>query len=50
MSISTVSQPAYVIGSEAARLLLRRIAGDTSPPRRLLLDADLRIRSSSKVH
>ena len=48
-TISTVSQPAHAIGIEAARLLLRRIAGDTSPPHRILLEADLRIRASSSL-
>jgi LacI family transcriptional regulator len=46
-AVSTVAQPAYAIGREAAALLHRRMAGDDGPPRRVLLDAQLRIRSSS---
>ena len=46
-AISTVAQPAYAIGREAAALLHKRMAGDDAPPRRVLLNAQLRIRSSS---
>jgi len=46
--ISTVAQPAYEIGREATALLRRRIAGDRGAPRHLLLEAKLRVRSSSR--
>lgn len=46
-AISTVAQPAYAIGREAAALLHRRMSGDDGPPRRVLLEAQLQIRSSS---
>jgi LacI family transcriptional regulator len=46
-TISTVAQPAYAIGREAAALLHKRMSGDDGPPRRVLLTAELRIRSSS---
>jgi LacI family transcriptional regulator len=46
-AISTVAQPAYAIGREAAALLLRRIEGDDGPPRRMMLHAQLRVRASS---
>jgi DNA-binding LacI/PurR family transcriptional regulator len=46
-TITTVAQPAYAIGREAAALLHKRMSGDDGPPRRVLLNAELRIRSSS---
>jgi len=45
--VSVVAQPAYQIGSEAARLLLKRAQGDTAPPRRIVLPVELRVRASS---
>ena len=45
--VSVVAQPAYRIGTEAARLLLKRAQGDTAPPRRMVLPVELRVRSSS---
>jgi LacI family transcriptional regulator, galactose operon repressor len=46
-AISTVAQPAYALGREAAALLHQRMSGDDGPPRRVLLNATLQIRSSS---
>jgi LacI family transcriptional regulator len=46
--ITTVAQPAYEIGREATALLRRRLAGDGGAPRQLILDAELRVRSSSR--
>jgi len=45
--VSVVAQPAYQIGSEAARLLLKRAQGDPAPPRRIVLPVELRVRASS---
>ena len=45
--VSVVEQPAYRIGSEAARLLLMRARGDRTPPRRVVLPVELRVRASS---
>jgi GntR family transcriptional regulator of arabinose operon len=48
--ITTIAQQPYEIGSEAARLLLRRIRGDREPARRILLPTQLIIRGSSANH
>lgn len=45
--VSVVAQPAYEIGRAAAQLLLRRAQGDDSPPRRVFLPVELRVRASS---
>ena len=45
--VSVVAQPAYRIGSEAARLLLKRAQGDKAPPRRMVVPVELRVRASS---
>lgn len=45
--LSTVHQPGYQMGSNAARLLLERIRSEEElPPRRIVLDTELRIRQS----
>ena len=44
--LTTVELPKHQLGSEAAELLIRRIAGDTSPPVLRKLQPELRIRES----
>lgn len=46
--MSAVVQPAYRIGSEAARLLLARISDPDRPVERIVLDARLVVRGSSR--
>ena len=46
--LSTIGQPTYEIGRAAAGLLLARLAGDTSPPKRVVLQAKLHVRASSQ--
>jgi LacI family transcriptional regulator len=46
--ITLIEQPTYEIGRRAADLLLRRIAGETFPPQRIVLPAALRVRKSSQ--
>ena len=43
-----VTQPTYDIGRIAAELLLRRIDGESFPPKRVVLRADLVERGSSR--
>lgn len=45
--LTTVSQPAYQMGSTAAKMLLSRANGDRSPARRVVLPVELRLRASS---
>jgi DNA-binding LacI/PurR family transcriptional regulator len=45
--LTVVAQPAYDIGATAARRLLARIDGDTSPAQTLLLDTKLVEREST---
>jgi LacI family transcriptional regulator len=45
--VTVVAQPAYDIGATAARRLLARLAGDTSPPQTLLLETSLVVREST---
>jgi len=44
--LTTVELPKHQLGSEAAELLIRRIAGDTSKPLLIKLQPELRIRES----
>ena len=44
--LSAIALPVRELGSQAAQLLLRRIEGDTAPPRRVLLPTRLVIRGS----
>ena len=46
--ITTVAQPAYEIGREAAAILRRRLLDDSGGARRILLNTELRVRSSSR--
>lgn len=46
--LTVVAQPTYEIGQTAAQLLLRRIAGEKFPPRRVILRAELIVRASSQ--
>jgi LacI family transcriptional regulator len=45
--LTTIAQPAYAMGETTAELLYQRGSGDKSPPRRVILAAELRIRASS---
>ena len=44
--LTTVYQPGYQIGATAARLLIDRINGDESEPKRVVLEVELKIRNS----
>ena len=44
--LTSVLQPSYQLGHSAAQMLLERIQGDDSPPRKLVLPTELRIRDS----
>jgi LacI family transcriptional regulator len=46
--LTVVAQPTYEIGCQAAKLLLRRIAGEQFPPRHVVLRAELIERASSQ--
>jgi LacI family transcriptional regulator len=46
--LTVVTQPTYEIGRTAAELLLRRIDGESFPPRRVVLHAELVERGSSR--
>lgn len=45
-SLSSVSQSGYQLGATAARILLERIQGDTSPAKCIVLETSLRVRDS----
>jgi LacI family transcriptional regulator len=44
--LTTMTLPMRAIGEQAARLLLRRIDGDTSPHQNILLTTELTVRAS----
>lgn len=44
--LTSVYQPGYQLGATAAALLIERIEGSTSPPKQLVLETELRLRSS----
>ncbi len=46
--LTVVAQPTYEIGQTAAKLLLRRVAGEKFPPRHVVLRAELIVRASSQ--
>lgn len=46
-ALTTVSQPAYDLGRESARLLLSRLSGYSGSPRTVLLPTALNVRASS---
>jgi LacI family transcriptional regulator len=46
-ALTTVSQPAYDLGHESARLLLSRLAGYSGAPRTVVLPTSLNVRASS---
>lgn len=48
--LTTVALPMRDIGAQAARLLLKRIEGDTSEPQRVVLKTELVARASSGVN
>lgn len=45
-SLSSVSQSGYQLGTTAARILIDRIQGDTSPARHVVLETSLHLRDS----
>lgn len=45
--LTAVRQPTYEIGQQATELLLQRIGGDVSPPRDIVLPANLIVRGST---
>jgi LacI family transcriptional regulator, galactose operon repressor len=45
-SLSSVSQSGYQLGTTAAKILLDRLAGDSSPAKHLVLQTSLRLRHS----
>jgi DNA-binding LacI/PurR family transcriptional regulator len=45
-ALTSIVQPSYQLGFTAARLLLDRIEGDTSPPKHIVLKTELAIRDS----
>jgi LacI family transcriptional regulator len=45
-SLTSVSQSGYQLGTTAARILLDRLNGDTSPARHVVLDTSLKLRHS----
>jgi len=47
--ITTLQQPCRSIGMLAAELMVRRLNGDTHPPRRILFDTRLIVRTSSQA-
>ena len=49
-SLTTIAQPTYDVGAEAARLLLGRIDGYQGAVREVLLQPTLRVRASSMAH
>ncbi len=46
--LTVVAQPTYEIGQTAAQLLLRRVDGDKSPPRHVVLWSEPIVRASSQ--
>ena len=48
--ITTLQQPCRSIGIQAADLMVRRLNHDTHPPRRILFDTRLIVRTSSQVN
>jgi LacI family transcriptional regulator len=48
--LTTVAQPKQQIGRMAAELLLARMSGNPGEPRRVLLEPQLKIRSSTAIH
>jgi DNA-binding LacI/PurR family transcriptional regulator len=45
-ALTSIMQPSYQLGSTAARLLLNRIGGDTSPAQHIVLKTELAIKDS----
>jgi DNA-binding LacI/PurR family transcriptional regulator len=45
-ALTSIVQPSYQLGFTAAKLLLNRIEGDTSPPQHIVLKTELAIRDS----
>jgi LacI family transcriptional regulator len=46
-ALTTVAQPTYELGRQAAALLERRIGGHDAPPERVVLEPTLRVRDSA---
>ena len=47
-ALSTVAQPIYEIGSSATRLLIEKLQGKLSTPRRLIFDPTLELKGTTK--
>ena len=47
--ITTLQQPCLSIGTQAADLMVRRLNRDSHPPRRILFDTRLIVRTSSRI-
>jgi DNA-binding LacI/PurR family transcriptional regulator len=45
-ALTSVHQPGYQLGTSAARLLLERIDGLKQPPKKVVLQTELKIRNS----
>ena len=48
-SLTTVAQPSFELGRQAADLLIDRLAGEVGPPQRVLLPTRLIVRGSSRA-
>ena len=49
-ALTSIIQPSYQLGSTAARLLLNRIGGDTSPAQHIVLKTELAMKDSVQPH
>lgn len=47
-ALTSIAQPTYEMGRQAAELLSRRLAGDAGPPERIVMAPELRVRDSSR--
>jgi DNA-binding LacI/PurR family transcriptional regulator len=47
VGLTTVAQPRVALAREGTRMLLERIAGDDGPPRRVMLEPELVVRTTT---
>jgi DNA-binding LacI/PurR family transcriptional regulator len=47
VGLTTVAQPRAALAREGTRMLLERIAGDDGPPRRVMLEPELVVRTTT---